>query len=90
MWCTVGKESSVSQHLKSGFSEEETNHPLKHHFYPFVLLDQVILQIDMKRLLYSQDSFSHSLGSSFRKYPNGSLCFQGLFQVLPEEDAGVV
>lgn len=89
MWCTVGKESSVSQHLKSGFLEEETNHPLKHHFYPFVLLDQVILQIDMKRLIQPV-SFFHRLGSSFRKYPNGSLCFQGLFQVLPEEDAGVV
>lgn len=46
----------------------------------------------MKRLLDILDIFTiaHSFESPFRKDPNGSLCFQDLFKVLPEEDAGVV
>lgn len=63
----------------------------KLRFYPFVLLNQVMLQMaDIKRLLDTLDILPIGLDLLFRNDPNAWFCFQGLFQVLPKEDAGVV
>lgn len=81
MWCTVGKESSVRQHLKSG---GETNHPL-HHFCSLKPCDITNRHVDTHGIFPTVlDLLSEKTD------PNGSLCFQDLFQVLPEEDAGDV